>query len=104
MTHNMERLTLFTLCVMLYALCVNMNIIFGLIGIAIGILFVIKSEALLNTFGRINFFETKLRLEGGSRLGYKLIGIVIIFIGALILTNMIGGFMNWLLSPILKWG
>jgi len=81
-----------------------MNIIFGLISIVIGSLFVIKSEALLNIFGRIGFFENKFRLEGGSRLGYKLVGILIIFLGMLVLTGMIGGFMEWILSPLLRWG
>ena len=80
-----------------------MHIVFGIIAIAIGSLFVIKSEALLNTFGRIGFFENKLRMEGGSRLGYKLIGILTIFLGVLVMTNMIGSFMDWILSPLLKW-
>ncbi len=79
-----------------------MHIIFGIIAIAIGTLFVIKSEALLNSFGKIDFFERNLRTEGGSRLGYQLIGIFIVFIGILALTNMIGGFMEWVLSPLLR--
>jgi hypothetical protein len=80
-----------------------MNIIWGAIIIIIGALVVIKSGAILNAFGRIAFFEEHLGLEGGSRLGYKLIGILTIFIGALIMTNMIGGFLTWLLSPLLKY-
>lgn len=80
-----------------------MHIILGFIAIIIGALIVIKSEALLNAFGRIGFFEKHLGTEGGSRLGYKLIGIFVIFIGILIMTNMIGGFLTWVLSPILKY-
>ncbi len=80
-----------------------MNIIFGIMGIAIGVLIVLKSEAMLNTFGRIAFFEQHLGVEGGSRLGYKLIGMAVIFFGILMLTNMIGGFMEWVLSPLLKY-
>lgn len=81
-----------------------MHIILGFIAIIIGALIVIKSEALLNSFGRIGFFEKHLGTEGGSRLGYKLIGIFVIFIGILIMTNMIGGFLSWILSPLLKYG
>lgn len=80
-----------------------MNIIIGAMGIAIGTMIVLKSEALLGAFGRIGFFEKHLGTDGGSRLGYKLIGLAVIFFGILILTNMIGGFMEWLLSPLLKY-
>ncbi len=80
-----------------------MNILIGLAIIAVGALIVIKSEAMLNGFGRIEFFERHLGSEGGSRLGYKLTGMLIIFIGVLVMTNMIGGFLQWVLSPILKY-
>ena len=80
-----------------------MHIIIGFIIIGIGVIVVIKSEALLNNFGRIGFFERYLGLEGGSRLGYKLLGVLIIFIGFLILTNMINGFLGFILSPLFKY-
>ncbi len=79
-----------------------MYIIIGLIILAIGVAIVIKSEAMLNSFGRIEFFERHLGTEGGSRLGYKIIGLATIFIGFLIMTNMINGFLNWVLSPLLR--
>ena len=79
-----------------------MHIIIGLIITIVGGIITIKSEKFLNAFGRIAFFENKFGPEGGSRLGYKLIGFLFIFIGVLIITNMIGGFLTWLLSPILK--
>ena len=80
-----------------------LHILFGIIIIAIGALIVIKSEWMLSNFGRINFFEKHLGTEGGSRLGWKLIGLIVIFVGILILTNMIGGFVMWVLGPILKY-
>lgn len=79
-----------------------MRIILGLIIIAIGTLIIIKTEGLLSIFGRIEFFEKHLGSDGGSRLGYKLIGLFIIFIGILVTTNMINGFMEWLLSPLIR--
>ena len=79
------------------------HFILGAIIMAIGVLMVIKSEAMLNTFGSIGFFERHLGVEGGSRLGYKLVGFLTIFIGVLIMTNMIGGFLTWMLSPLLKY-
>ncbi|MFH1582884.1 MAG: hypothetical protein ABIB72_01015 [Candidatus Falkowbacteria bacterium] len=80
-----------------------MHILIGVIIFAIGVFIVIKSEAMLNAFGRIEFFERQLGTEGGSRLGYKLIGMLAIFIGMLIMTNMIGGFLEWVLAPILRY-
>ena len=80
-----------------------MNIIFGLLMITVGFVVVLKSEWLLSNFGRIAFFEDKLGTEGGSRLGYKLVGIVILFFGVLTLTGMIKGFAIWALSPLTKY-
>ncbi|HPT08563.1 MAG TPA: hypothetical protein PLE28_02620 [bacterium] len=79
-----------------------MNIIGGLILIALGTLIIIKTEFLLENFGRIAWFEEKLGSEGGSRLGYKLIGLIIIFFGLLLTTGMFGDFMTTALSPLVK--
>ncbi|MDO8593122.1 MAG: hypothetical protein Q7R92_05190 [bacterium] len=79
-----------------------MYILIGLIILAVGALIVIKAEAMLSAFGRIAFFERYLGTEGGSRLGYKLVGLLIIFIGMLVMTNMIGGFLEWVLGPLLR--
>jgi len=79
-----------------------MYIIIGLIIFAVGVLIVIKSEAMLNAFGRIEFFERHLGTEGGSRLGYKIIGLIAIFIGFLVMTDMINGFLGWILAPLLR--
>ncbi len=76
-----------------------MQFIIGLIITPIGVIIMMKSEWLLNNFGSIAFFDQHLGSSGGSRLGYKLIGIVIIFVGILFLTGMIGGFVTWILSP-----
>lgn len=69
----------------------------------IGAVIVIKSEWMLNNFGRIGFFDRHLGSEGGSRLGYKLVGLIIFFIGLMIMIDLIGGFMAWMLSPLLKY-
>jgi hypothetical protein len=79
------------------------HFILGLIIIALGVLIVMKSEWLLSNFGGISWFEEHMHSEGGSRLGYKLIGLVLIFFGILIFTNMINGFMLWILSPLMKY-
>lgn len=80
-----------------------MNFLLGLFIVACGVLIVMKTEAVYGFFGNMAFFDRYLGAEGGSRLGYKLLGILAIFIGTLIMTGLIGGFMNWLLAPLLKY-
>lgn len=67
----------------------------------IGFLIVWKSEWMLNNFGRIGFFDQHLGTEGGTRLGYKLIGMLAMFIGILMMTGLIDAFLGWILSPII---
>ena len=81
-----------------------MKFILGVVFTIIGVMIVIKSESFLRFFGRISFFEKHLGTEGGSRLGYKIIGLVVIFLGILTMTGMINGFMAWLTGPITRLG
>ncbi len=76
----------------------------GLLITALGIWMTVKSESFLKAFGPIGWFERHLGTEGGSRLGYKFIGVLIAFIGFLIMTGMINGFMAWLLGPLMRGG
>lgn len=78
------------------------RILLGLVCIAVGTAMVMKTEGLVSAFGSIYFFDKYLGAEGGTRLGYKLIGLFIIFIGALIATNMIDGFLMWILGPLIN--
>jgi len=69
---------------------------------AVGAAIVVYSEKMLNAFGRIEFFEKYLGTSGGSRLGYKLVGLLIFFLAMLTATGLIQGFMLWVLSPIIS--
>ena len=80
-----------------------MHIFWGLVIMAGGALIVIKTEWLLDNFGRMSWFEAKLGTEGGSRLGYKLIGLIIIIVGIIQMTGGMGSFLTWFLGPILKY-
>ncbi len=79
-----------------------MKIIGGLILIAIGALIVIKSENIFRNLGRISWFEKHLGAEGGSRLGYKLIGLIVIFFGLLMASGTFDGFLKFLVSPLTR--
>ena len=65
------------------------RIILGLIVVAVGALVTIKAEWFYRNFGPIPSAEKFLGTEGGSRLAYKLIGILAAFIGFLIMTGLI---------------
>jgi len=69
------------------------RIIIGSIVALIGAAMVMKSEWILDNFGRSQWAEE--HLGGGSRLLYKLIGLAIIFIGFSIITNLIGNMLEW---------
>lgn len=68
------------------------RIIGGLVMAGIGFLFVLKSEALLQNIGSIPWAEDKLGSMGGTRMFYKLMGLIIIFFGFMTMTGMFGGF------------
>jgi len=65
------------------------RIIFGLIIAAVGAVVTIKAEWIYQNFGPIPSADKYLGTEGGSRLAYKLIGILISIVGFLIMTNLI---------------
>ncbi len=80
-----------------------MQIVLGLVILAIGALLTIKTEWFLNNFGSIDWFEDKLGSSGGSRLGYKLIGFVFLFLGIIFITGSGNSFMGWLLGPLMRY-
>lgn len=76
-------------------------IILGIIILTIGVVLVIKTEWFMQNFGRISWFEKTFGTEGGSRLGYKLLGLIAIFIGIVMATGNGANFFTWLLSPLI---
>ena len=74
----------------------------GLILTILGAAMTVKSESMLNAFGKIAFFYKYLGTESGSRLGYKLTGMLFFFIGVLTMTGLIGGFIFWIFGPLIR--
>ena len=58
----------------------------------LGVVLIMKTEWFVNNFGSNAWAEAKLGTSGGTRLMYKLSGLLIIFFGLLVVTNMMGGF------------
>jgi len=80
------------------------TVIVGLLITVVGVILLAKTEWFMNNFGRMAWFEDKLGSSGGSRLGYKLVGIVFTFIGVIVMTGSGSAFVMWLLGPLLRMG
>lgn len=74
-----------------------MRFILGVLAIAVGFLFIWKSEWLLENFGRVEWGE--LHLSGGSRSFYKLAGFVIIVAAFLLMSGIIEGILTAIFIP-----
>jgi hypothetical protein len=59
---------------------------------ATGVSMVIRTEWIFSMFGRVAWAEEYLGLEGGSRLFYKLLGIILAFFGILTAFGLFEGF------------
>jgi hypothetical protein len=59
------------------------RIIIGTVVAILGLVMTIKSEWMFQQFGRIAFAEKYLGLEGGTRLFYRILG-VLLFIGGIL--------------------
>ena len=68
--------------------------IVGIIIIAVGALMVAKTVWFLRMFGRIAWAEAKLGAEGGTRIFFKILGVVAIIVGFLIMTETLQGWIT----------
>ncbi len=68
-----------------------MKFFLGLILTIVGFYFVWKTPKILSFFGRVDWAEKNMRLFGGTRMFYNLVGIVIILTGFAMMTGLAGG-------------
>lgn len=74
--------------------------IFGSLGLLLGVTLVLKTEIFLRTFGRIDWFEEHLANSGGSRAGYKIIGLMFVFFSLMALTGLFDSFAGGILKKV----
>ena len=79
------------------------QILLGLLIMAAGLWLVVKTEWMMSNFGRIAWFEEKLGAEGGSRLGYKLAGLLFIIVGIIVMTGSGPDFLSWVTGPLTRY-
>lgn len=77
------------------------HIIIGFLIVAIGSALIIKTEWFVENFGANAWAEAKMGTSGGTRLLYKLLGLVGIFIGFLLITNLFSGFLDATVGKLL---
>ncbi|MFH1286504.1 MAG: hypothetical protein ABII02_02005 [Candidatus Magasanikbacteria bacterium] len=77
-----------------------MKFILGAIGIVIGTFFVIKTEWFIRNFGTNAWAEQHMGTSGGTRLFYKLFGLVVIILSILSITGLLGGLVLAVLTPL----
>ena len=80
-----------------------MRIFIGLLMIAGGAILTLKANWIVSNFGYSEFAESNIKMYGGSRLLWKLIGIVTIFIGLLVITNLYGDLILMFFGSTLGW-
>lgn len=78
-----------------------MRYVIGILFVVAGVFFVLKTEWFIENFGTNAWAEEKLGTSGGTRLMYKLLGIVFIFLGFLAITNMVEGFIMGTVGKLL---
>ncbi|HLD31284.1 MAG TPA: hypothetical protein VJB37_00065 [Patescibacteria group bacterium] len=70
-----------------------MKYVFSLLVIFLGVMMVVKTEWFIQNFGTSAWAEQHLGTSGGTRLMYKLLGLVFIFFAMLVVTGMMEGFL-----------
>ena len=70
-----------------------MRYFIGIALVLLGVACVLKTEWFVQNFGLNSWAEEKFGMSGGTRLMYKVLGIIFIFFGFLAITNMIEGFL-----------
>ena len=84
----------------LYYHHLGMKYFVAIIMMCVGFGIVWKTEGMLRTFGRVDWAEAHLQIYGGTRMFYKLVGILLLLIGMLIVTGLGGGVASTILLPL----
>ena len=77
-----------------------MKYVIGFIVIVIGILMVIKTEWLIENFGTNDWAESHLGSEGGTRLMYKVLGLLSVVLSLMGMTGMLGEVILGIFGPL----
>ncbi|MDD5040212.1 MAG: hypothetical protein PHY34_03605 [Patescibacteria group bacterium] len=71
-----------------------MRYFLGIIFIGVGFVIVWKADWIMNNFGRIAWAEEHLGSEGGTRIMWKFIGIIVIIFAFLYMSGALAGILR----------
>ncbi len=78
-----------------------MQYFIGIAAVLAGVSLILKTQWYVENFGASAWAEGKFGTTGGTRVMYKLIGLVFIFVGFLAITNLWAGFLMATVGKIL---
>ena len=79
-----------------------MRFFIGFIIVVLGFLLVWKANGIVENFGHVPFAEKYLGTDGGTRLFWKLIGILSIILGFMYMFGLIEGVIWVIFSPLFR--
>jgi hypothetical protein len=74
--------------------------IVGMLISGVGFVLVWQSDWMMRNFGRVPFAEKYLSTEGGTRLFFKLLGILVMIIGIMHATDLLDPFGAWMINKM----
>jgi len=77
-----------------------LSVLLGIIIAGTGVLIILKTESIIATFGAIAWAEEHLGSSGGTRLFYKLFGLILILLGFATITGIFQGLLLTFGSPL----
>ena len=80
-----------------------MQIIIGILVVIVGFYMAYRPRFFVEFLGHQSWAE-KIFQVYDDELAYKLIGVIVIFLGALIMTGLVWNLLGWVLSPIIRNG
>jgi len=79
-----------------------MRFFIGFIIVVLGFLLVWKANGIVENFGHVPFAEKYLGTDGGTRIFWKLLGLIIIIIAMLYMFGFIQGIIGAIFSPLFR--
>ncbi len=78
-----------------------MQLFLGIFLAVVGPLMTVQAEWFYQNFGAIPWAEEHLGTSGGTRLFYKLLGLVFFFFGLMMVFGLFDNLVLWVFSPLL---
>lgn len=86
-------------CSSFFIMAIVWKILIGLFITALGVSLSFKTQWYMRILGRLPFAE-KYMGGGGTRLFYKLLGVLVAIIGLMVTTDLMDNFLEWLIGGL----